>query len=125
MIGEHQGFARFTIGQRRGLPGGRSQPLRVIAIRPGTREVVVGGTDELARHALELDEVNWLGEPLRPGQRCEVQVRHRSPAVPAEVRDAGAGTLALGLLEPASAVAPGQSGVLYRGDDVLGGGVIR
>ncbi|HWA15653.1 MAG TPA: tRNA 2-thiouridine(34) synthase MnmA, partial [Gemmatimonadales bacterium] len=47
VIGEHDGFARYTIGQRRGLPGGNSAPRYVVAIRPETREVVVGDLDEL------------------------------------------------------------------------------
>jgi tRNA-specific 2-thiouridylase len=124
IIGEHDGFARFTIGQRRGLPGGRSRPLHVVAIRPEDRAVIVGDASELARFSVRLGEVNWLAEPLESGDDCEVQVRHRSSAVRAEVESAGDGTLALRLLEPARAVAPGQSGVIYRGEHVLGGGII-
>jgi len=125
VIGEHRGFARFTVGQRRGLPGGRSAPLHVLAIRPGTREVVVGSASELDCWSLALEQVNWLCEPLGAGERCEVQVRHRAEAVKAEVVAAAADRLSLRLLEPARAVAPGQSGVLYRGDMVLGGGIIH
>ncbi len=124
VIGEHAGFARYTIGQRRGLPGGRGRPLHVLAIRPDTRAVVVGEAEELDRWTVELDEVNWLAEPMGPGDACEVQVRNHARAVPAEVASIEGGRLALRLLEPARAVAPGQSGVLYRGDLVLGGGVI-
>ncbi len=128
VIGEHAGFARYTVGQRRGLPGGRSRPLHVVAIRPDTREVVVGEADELLSWSLTLEAVNWLDEPLAPGDSCEVQVRHRAAAVPAEVVFASEGgggrRLDLRLLEPARAVAPGQSGVLYGGAQVLGGGLI-
>jgi tRNA-specific 2-thiouridylase len=124
VIGEHAGFARYTIGQRRGLPGGRSVPLHVVAIRPETREVVVGAADELDCWTVELAEVNWLTDPLGVGEACEIQVRHRAAAVPAEVSAVGADRLSLRLRMPAHAVAPGQSGVLYRGDVVLGGGVI-
>ncbi len=124
LVGEHDGFARYTIGQRRGLPGGRSRPLHVVAIRPGTREVVVGDAEALERWSVELDEVNWLDAPLAPGDTCEVQVRHRAAAARAEVAAVSADRVALRLLEPVRAVAPGQSGVLYRGEQVLGGGVI-
>jgi tRNA-specific 2-thiouridylase len=123
-VGEHRGFARFTVGQRRGLPAGSDGPLFVIAIRPDSREVVVGPVGELDTWAVALGEVNWLGERLEPGDRCEVQIRYRARPVAAEVRSVGPGTLDLALLTPARAVAPGQSGVLYRGDRVLGGGVI-
>ena len=124
-IGEHAGFARFTVGQRRGLPAGSGRALFVTAIRPETREVVVGGREDLAARRVALEAVNWLSAPLAPGARCEVQVRHRAGAVPATVSAAGVRTLDLDLLEPAWAVAPGQSGVLYDGERVLGGGIIR
>jgi tRNA-specific 2-thiouridylase len=125
VIGEHAGFARYTIGQRRGLPGGRSVPLHVVAIRPESREVVVGTADELDCWSLALEQMNWLADSLGAGDRCEVQVRHRAAAVPAEVAAVGSDRLSLRLLAPARAVAPGQSGVLYRGDAVLGGGIIE
>jgi tRNA-specific 2-thiouridylase len=123
VIGEHQGFARYTVGQRRGLPGGSTEPLYVVQIRPARREVVVGTARDLEGHRVVLEEVNWLAEPLRPGDRCTVQVRYRSRAIPASVASVN-GRLALALDTPARAITPGQSGVLYDGDSVLGGGVI-
>jgi tRNA-specific 2-thiouridylase len=69
--------------------------------------------------------VNWLADPLEAGAQCLVQVRYRARAVPALVESAQAGRLRLRLLEPARAITPGQSGVLYGPDDrLLGGGVI-
>jgi tRNA-specific 2-thiouridylase len=124
VIGEHAGFARFTIGQRRGLPGGRRRPLFVVAIRPETREVVVGDAAELERRTLEVEAVNWLTDPLAPGEGCEIQVRHRAAAVPAELVRLDDDRATFRLLEPARAVAPGQSGVMFRGELVLGGGII-
>jgi tRNA-uridine 2-sulfurtransferase len=125
VLGEHRGYARYTIGQRRGLPGGSAGPRYVVAIRPERREVVVGTADELAGHRVRLEELNWLADPLAPGDGCDVQVRHRARAVPATVIAGDGSTLDLALATPVRAIAPGQSGVLY-GDDgrVLGGGVI-
>lgn len=125
IIGEHQGFARYTIGQRRGLPGGAETPRYVIAIRPDTREVVVGGADELAGHTVVLDEVNGLADALTEGDTCFAQLRYRARAVPATVIVAEGHSLRLALAEPVRAITPGQSGVLYdAADRVLGGGVI-
>ena len=124
VVGEHDGFARYTIGQRRRLPGGHSRPLFVLAIHPAERAVVVGEESDLDTLAVTVDEVNWLDEPLGHGDRCEVQIRYRSKPIPANVLAADKGTVRLALDSPARAVAPGQSGVLYRGDQVLGGGVI-
>jgi tRNA-specific 2-thiouridylase len=124
VVGEHRGFARYTIGQRKGLPGGASEPRFVVAIHPERREVVIGGLADLEGHRVTLDEVNWLADPLGAGDTCEVQVRYRARAVPATVATAGARAATLVLAEPVRAITPGQSGVLYAGDRVLGGGVI-
>jgi tRNA-specific 2-thiouridylase len=124
-VGEHQGFARFTIGQRRGLPGGFPAPMFVVAIEPESRRVVIGTADELGGRRVALEEVNWLSDPLSPGDSCAVQLRYRAPAVPARVMETGRdSTLLLALAEPARAIAPGQSGALYDGDRLLGGGII-
>jgi tRNA-specific 2-thiouridylase len=125
VIGEHRGFARYTIGQRRGLPGGGAGPRYVVAIRPERREVVVGTADELGGHRVRLEELNWLADPLAAGGECEVQLRYRARAVRATVLESGPEAIDLALADPVRAIAPGQSGVLYgaRGR-VLGGGVI-
>jgi tRNA-specific 2-thiouridylase len=125
VLGEHRGFARFTVGQRRGLPGGKSRPLYVLEIRAEDRAVVLGTADELGSHRVRLEELNWLGEPLAEGDRCEVQIRYRAAAVSATVVAAFPGEITLESDTPLRAVTPGQSGVLYDAEGrVLGGGVI-
>jgi tRNA-uridine 2-sulfurtransferase len=125
VIGEHQGYARYTIGQRKGLPGGADRPRYVVAIRPDRREVVVGGAEDLAGHRVDLGELNWLAEPLDAGDRCEVQIRYRARGAPATVLERSRERLSLVLDTPVRAITPGQSGALYgRGDQLLGGGVI-
>jgi len=125
VIGEHEGFARYTIGQRRGLPGGFAEPLYVVAIRPERREVVVGRGAELFGHDVSLQEVNWLVDPPSPGDVVWVQCRYRARAVPGTIAALASDRVALRLAEPVRAIAPGQSGVLYdSGERLLGGGVI-
>ena len=124
VIGEHQGYARFTVGQRRGLPGGSPEPMFVVGIEPEGRRVVVGTANELLGNRVELEDVNWLAAPLQPGDACEVQVRYRAAPVPARVAAREGNTLTLALLQPARAITPGQSGVLYSGERLLGGGLI-
>lgn len=124
-MGAHQGFARYTVGQRRGLPGGFAEPMYVVAIRPETREVVIGTGDELFGHAVSLEEVNWLADPLTPGAAAWVQCRYRATAVPGMVAAMDAGQLRLSLAEPVRAITPGQSAALYdEAGKLLGGGVI-
>ncbi|MBI4410225.1 MAG: tRNA 2-thiouridine(34) synthase MnmA [Gemmatimonadetes bacterium] len=125
VVGEHRGYARYTVGQRKGLGGGHGRPLYVLAVRPGSNEVVVGTEEQLRRADVVLGDLNWLGEPPTPGERVLVQLRHRAPAVPARVDRIAAGEVHLALEEPQRAVTPGQSGAVYRGDVLVGGGRIR
>jgi tRNA-specific 2-thiouridylase len=126
VVGEHRGFARYTVGQRRGLPGGFKEAMYVVAIRPETREVVVGPDDELFGYEVTLAELNWLTDPLAPGDAVWVQCRYRARAVEAVVEDAADAVLRLRLAEPVRAITPGQSGALYdEAGRLLGGGVIE
>jgi tRNA-uridine 2-sulfurtransferase len=125
VIGQHEGYARYTIGQRRGLPGGFADPRFVVAIHPDRREVVIGTADELEGHRVRLEELNWLSRPLTPGDGCEIQIRYRARGVPCTVLRLDERGLDLALAQPVRAITPGQSGVLYgAGGRVLGGGVI-
>ena len=125
VVGTHDGFARYTIGQRKGIPGGMGEPRYVVAIRPESREVVIGSEAELAGHAATLETVNWLADPLGPGEHCFIRVRHRGTLAPATVREVEGDRVTLSLDEPLRAISPGQSGVLYAADaQVLGGGVL-
>src|SRR5438270_12744465 len=119
IVGEHAGFARYTIGQRRGLPGGFPEPMYVVAIRPETREVVIGPGDELFGHSVTLAELNWLAEPLAPGEVALVQCRYRATPVPGRVRERAGDRLALDLAQAVRAITPGQSGALYDADGRL------
>ena len=125
VVGEHEGFARYTVGQRRGLPGGFAEPMYVVAIRPAERAVVIGPRAELLGSGVVAREVNWLADPPSEGAAVSVRVRHRAPPAPAEIVRAEGGEIELALDEPVSAITPGQSLVLYDGDRVLGGGIIE
>ena len=125
VIGEHAGYARYTVGQRKGLGGGRGRPLYVLGVNPTANEVMVGEEDELLRRDVVLGGLNWLDTIPTPGEELMVQVRHRARAVPGIVRGIDDVTISLELNEPQRAITPGQSGVLYRGDVVVGGGRIR
>jgi tRNA-specific 2-thiouridylase len=125
VVGEHDGFARFTVGQRRGLPGGFREPMFVVEIRPESRAVVIGPRSELLGRGVVAREMNWLADARPVGTEVQVQVRHRArPAAGTLIRSAG-DEVEIALGEPVSAITPGQSLVLYDGERVLGGGVIE
>ena len=125
-VGRHDGFARYTIGQRRGLPGGWPAPMYVVAIRPADRTVVIGPREALLGRGVVAREVNWLvDEPPAIGAKVTVQVRHRAPAAPAELIRHDGDEVELALDQPVAAITPGQSLVMYDGPRVLGGGFIE
>jgi len=124
-VGEHDGHARFTIGQRRGLPGGFAEPMFVVDIRPADRAVVIGPRDRLLGRGVVARGVNWLADAPAEGARVEAQVRHRARAVAATLLRVDGDEIELALEEPVAAITPGQSLVLFDGDRVLGGGFIE
>jgi tRNA-specific 2-thiouridylase len=125
VIGEHQGYARYTVGQRKRLGGGRGRPLYVLGVKPSSNEVVVGTEEELFTRDVVIGDLNWLDSVAQVGEELYVQVRHRARAVRGTVTSISDGSIAIELSQPQRAVTPGQSGVLYRGNVVAGGGRIR
>jgi len=124
VLGEHGGYANYTIGQRKGVVGGQPSPLFVVKISAETREVVVGTHEQCFAAGAEIRELNRLVESFEPGEGVHVQIRYRAPAVGATVVERDE-TLVIAFDEPQRAVTPGQSAVLFRDDLVLGGGRIR
>ncbi|MSP49469.1 MAG: tRNA 2-thiouridine(34) synthase MnmA [Alphaproteobacteria bacterium] len=129
VVGRHKGIADFTVGQRRGLGLGATtdgtEPSYVVRLEPTTRRVVAGPRSALATTRVALRELNWLGDAPIPEGGTEVEVKLRSASPPAAARLFATGSGAeLHLESPQHGVAPGQAGVLYRGDRVLGGGWI-
>jgi tRNA-specific 2-thiouridylase len=125
VVGEHGGFARYTVGQRKGLPGGFAQPMFVIEIDPSRRAVVIGPREALLGRGVVAREVRWLVDAPVVGARLQLQIRHHSAPAAAEIIRLTSDEIELALDEPVSAIAPGQSLVFYDGDRVLGGGVIE
>ena len=124
VLGEHSGYANFTVGQRKGLGGGFGEPLYVIEIRADSREVVVGTAEEGGSRGVEISELNWQATQPPNGSPIRVQIRYRAPAVSATVHSMD-GPFTLVFDEPQQAVTPGQSAVFFEGERVLGGGRIE
>lgn len=125
VVGEHRGYAGFTVGQRRGLGGGFDERLYVVEVRPETREVVVGPREALRSIRVHVEAPHWIAPdtPAEVGMPVGVQIRHRAGSVPATIEAVGS-VLVLRFDAPQQAVTPGQSAVLFEGDRVLGGGRI-
>lgn len=128
VLGQHTGFARYTIGQRRGLGIAAARPYYVVAIDREKNQVVVGHKEQGYGHSLIADSLNWLVDPVLLGDApIEAQAKIRSQQKPFSVKvfPQKEGTCRIDFIEPQWAVTPGQSVVLYDGDYVLGGGIIE
>ncbi|MEO5929565.1 MAG: aminomethyltransferase beta-barrel domain-containing protein, partial [Candidatus Kapaibacterium sp.] len=126
VIGHHSGFPFYTVGQRKGLGLSSPEPLYVIDIDSGTNRVYVGGTEELMHRGLRAERVNLIKyAAIDKPMRLTAKIRYKDEGAPALVRTLPDGTLEVKFEEPRRAITKGQSVVLYDGDDVVGGGVIR
>src|SRR6266404_6944390 len=142
-VGQHEGIELFTIGQRKGLPGGSPRPRYVIDLDPETNRVIVGDADDLVCDEFEIDQVNWIaaveaavlsrkqGEDAREDTRpytedgdLTVKIRYSHPGTRATVTPIENHRARIRLHEPQRAVTPGQAAVIYAGDIVIGGGWI-
>jgi tRNA-specific 2-thiouridylase len=124
-VAEHEGIELFTIGQRKGLPGGSARPRYVVDLDPETNRVIVGEVGDLVVDEFEVDRVNWV-ELNRSDQVADVtvKIRYNHPGTAATLTPAENGRARIRLHEPQKAVTPGQAAVFYNGDIVLGGGWI-
>lgn len=123
VVGHHDGYERFTVGQRRGLAVALGKPAWVERIDAGTRQVhVTTRPERLMDTGLLLSSANWFEEPAAD-EALHVRIRHQGRRIPCRVETGDIPRVRF--LEPARAVAPGQAAVIYRDDVVVGGGWIR
>jgi len=130
VLGQHDGIAGYTIGQRRGLGiGGRkddTDPLYVLRLDPSANRVIVGPREALATQSIRLGDVNWVA-PDKLGTRptpVQVKIRNTMAPVPATVHADALGDVQVHFGAPQYGVSPGQACVFYDGETVLGGGWI-
>lgn len=124
-LGEHGGIELFTIGQRKGLPGGSPEPRYVIDIDPETNRVIVGTAADLVCESFEIDQVNWVSRAsLDESIEVTVKIRYSHAGAPASLTPLPNGRARIDLHTPQKAVTPGQAAVFYDGDIVVGGGWI-
>ncbi len=124
VVGQHQGYQHFTIGQRRGLGVAFGEPRFVVKIEPETRRVILGSKEELGRRTLTANRLNWLKEDLTFPLRATAQIRYQHTPGPCEVRLIGPDLMEVEFDDPQYGVAPGQAVAIYDHDRVLGGGWI-
>ena len=125
-LGQHDGIAFYTPGQRRGLGIAAGQRLYVQLVQPATNTVVLGPEEGLLSSSCLVKDLNIFDRSLRDAMtEVAVKVRYATPATPATVEPLDDDTLRIHFRTSQRALSPGQSAVLYRGDQVVGGGIIH
>jgi len=125
VLGNHEGFPFFTVGQRKGLGLGGGRKLFVTRIDPDSRRVFVGDEEHLDGGSFRINRVNLLRKlPFSGENGYLVKIRYRDPGVAVKVEWASETELQLTPDKPLKSVTPGQSAVIYIGDEVVAGGII-
>lgn len=121
-VGEHDGYCRFTVGQRKGLPGGFPEPMYVVSIDAEEHTLVIGPRAALDSTFIGVRELNWLVDDAAPGREVSVQIRHRGGEVHGRIEELSGAEAVVRLYQAHTAVTPGQSAAIYDGEVLLGGG---
>jgi tRNA-specific 2-thiouridylase len=125
VVGEHDGIAGFTIGQRKGLGVATGEKRFVTDIDPSINVITIGPEEDLLAPALIVEHANWIdGAPPAGPIRAAAKIRYRTPAAPATVTPLADGAARVEFDAPQRAITPGQACVWYHGDAVVGGGAI-
>jgi tRNA-specific 2-thiouridylase len=125
VIGRHEGIGHYTIGQRRGLGIALGSPAYVTEINVQDRVVTLGPREHLMRRELIASQIRWFSDPPAEPIRANVQIRYGHRAAPATVEALPDGQMRALFDEAQPAITPGQAAVVYREDEVLGGGWIE
>lgn len=126
VLGTHSGVAFYTIGQRQKLGISEKIPHYVVAKQAQTNTLVVApfGDDEHFKGKVKASRVNWVREMPKVGQEASVRVRYRQELVKAKITAIGSKNVGMSFSEPQKSITEGQSLVIYKGSEVLGGGII-
>ncbi len=127
ILGKHDGYPFYTVGQRKGLGIALGEPMFVTEIRPESNTVVLGKEDELIRNGMLVGKANLMKYAALPEAGIETltKVRYRDAGTMSTIRQMGTDMVDVSFHANVKGIAPGQSAVFYEGDDVVGGGLIQ
>jgi tRNA-specific 2-thiouridylase len=126
ILGRHNGLANYTVGQRKGLGISARVPLYVLAKDAARNALIVGVEEELGSMELTARNVHWIsGEAPREPFRAQVKIRYAAREVEALIVPLNGNHIRVRFDAPARDATAGQAAVVYRGDEVLGGGIIE
>ena len=125
VVGKHKGLIHYTIGQRKGLGLSMGKPVFVQKLDPSKNEVVVGDNEDLFKHTVTANQLNFMPfDKLEGSLRCSGKIRYNQKPEPCTIRMIDEDTLICEFDEKQRAITPGQALVLYNGEELIGGGTI-
>ncbi len=125
VVGQHEGYPFYTIGQRKGLNIALGKPMFVTDINPDTNTVVLGEEEELNRTGMIVGGINLVKyASIEDGMEVTAKIRYKDSGSPALIYNDGK-NIRTEFLREVKGVAPGQSAVFYDGNDLVGGGIIQ
>ncbi len=124
IIGKHQGIAFYTVGQRKGIEVDNAGPFYVIEIKPEENAIIVGKKSELKSIGFFVEGLNLISGSREKEFECTVLTRYRGYPSQATVSVQKGNRARITYRKPGTLASPGQSAVFYRGDELIGGGII-
>lgn len=124
ILGEHRGIINYTIGQRKGLGVISPKPLFVVGINARENRVVLGESKDTFTREMMVEKVNFIASDISDTFDAHVKIRYSAKEAKARINILSDGNLKIVFDAPQRAITPGQSAVIYQGDEVLGGGII-
>lgn len=125
VLGKHEGYPFYTIGQRKGLGIATGEPMYVIRINPEDNTVVLGQKEDLKRKTMRVRRPNFIKyDSLPTEEEILTKVRYKDPGMMSRAVVNEVGEIEVDFYEDVKGIAPGQSAVFYEGKDLLGGGFI-
>jgi tRNA-specific 2-thiouridylase len=124
-VGKHKGYPFYTIGQRKGLDIALGKPMFVTKILPDTNTVVLGEAHELEQSEMVVQGLNMVKyDSIQDGMEAVTKIRYKDPGMESTLFNDN-GNIRVQFHHAVNSIAPGQSAVLYEGDDVIAGGIIQ
>jgi len=128
VLGQHDGLINYTIGQRQRLGLGGPDAYYVVKLKSKTNTLVVGDDQDLYQKELTASNLNWINQDSIFKIQDSVigaRIRHGHPIETCQIEQINPDQIKVKFKVPQRAITPGQSIVLYQGDEVLGGGIIE
>ena len=122
IIGTHEGVHEFTVGQRKGIPGGQGQPKYVTKIDVENNKVFIGSKADLTTKRFIIEDVSFVNGEEH--ENLSIQTRYNSHDIPCKLKKIDSSTYEIELDQATLGVAPGQFGVIYNDTKLIGGGRI-